>query len=208
MTGGWLDSRPARRKVLLSLEGGHLPGGVRSLKLPSLFVGSTDRIGIVGVNGSGKSTLIERIVAVLSDDIEIVYIPQEVDEEVTGNLVEKVKYLDSSHLGRLLSIMARLNSSPERILDGTTVSPGELRKLMLAEGALRNPVLIIMDEPTNHLDIHSVEALQGMLTGFTGALLLVSHDKTFIEETTSTRWAIGCIEPGGFELSVWTDGQT
>lgn len=68
--------------------------------------------------------------------------------------------------------VAQLNSDPDRILDGDELSPGELRKLMLAQGILRRPALIAMDEPTNHLDIGSIEALERVLVAYPGALVL------------------------------------
>ena len=90
----------------------------------------------------------------------------------------------------MLSTVAQLNSDPDRILEGGRTSPGELRKLMLAEGLLRRPVLIIMDEPTNHLDLHSTEALERALAGYPGALLLVSHDRAFLRACTSSVWDV------------------
>ena len=86
--------------------------------------------------------------------------------------------------------MAQLNSEPERLLEGDAISPGEMRKLMLALGILDSPELIIMDEPTNHLDLGSVEALERVLAAFPGALLLVSHDEALLQATTGIRWRI------------------
>ena len=86
--------------------------------------------------------------------------------------------------------MAQLNSDPDRILAGERVSPGELRKLMLALGMLDRPVLILMDEPTNHLDLHSTEALEQALSAFPGALVLVSHDPTFLAAATARTWEV------------------
>lgn len=71
------------------------------------------------------------------------------------------------------------------------MSPGELRKLMLALGLLARPVVVLMDEPTNHLDLHSVEALERCLASYPGALLLVSHDRRFLEACCSRTWTVG-----------------
>ena len=95
--------------------------------------------------------------------------------------------------------MAQLNSEPERILEGGVVSPGEMRKLMLALGILESPELIVMDEPTNHLDLGSIEALERLLSAYPGALLLVSHDAALLEAATDICWQIRDSE-GGFAL--------
>jgi ATPase subunit of ABC transporter with duplicated ATPase domains len=104
--------------------------------------------------------------------------------------------------GRALSIVAQLNSEPERLLEGDAISPGEMRKLMLALGILDSPELIIMDEPTNHLDLGSTEALERVLSAYPGALLLVSHDATLLGATTSISWRIGRGESGNPTLTV------
>jgi ATPase subunit of ABC transporter with duplicated ATPase domains len=81
-----------------------------------------------------------------------------------------------------------LNSDPDKLLDGDDLSPGELRKLMLAQQLVTNPSLLVLDEPTNHLDMGSIEALQGMLIGFPGAFLLVTHDEQLSEAVTQIGW--------------------
>ena len=109
--------------------------------------------------------------------------------------------LPSVQRGRVLSIVALLNSDPNRILEGDSISPGEMRKLMLALGILDSPELIVMDEPTNHLDLGSTEALERMLSGYPGALLLVSHDAAFIQAATSIVWETRRMAHG-FDLIV------
>ena len=61
---------------------------------------------------------------------------------------------------------------------------------MLALGMLEHPALIIMDEPTNHLDLHSTEALERALAAYPGALLLVSHDRVFLDGCTTATWEV------------------
>ena len=96
--------------------------------------------------------------------------------------------LDLETYGLFPSFVARLNSDPDRLLDGDDLSPGELRKLMLAEQLVTNPNFLVLDEPTNHLDVGSIEALQEMLSGFSGALLLVTHDRQLSEAVTQIGW--------------------
>ena len=94
---------------------------------------------------------------------------------------------------RLYPHVAQLNLDPERILEGGVVSPGEMRKLMLALVILDEPKLIVMDEPTNHLDLGSTVALERMLTAYPAALLLVSHDAKLVAAATRITWHISGI---------------
>lgn len=189
--GGSLDvvAKPSPRKVLASLPAGSIDMGEgRQLHHPDLHIGNTDRIGLCGRNGSGKSTLLAALLQRTTLESGVVHVPQEVPEEQSRALLEAVKRLPSAERGRVLSIVARLDSPPARMLDGEALSPGEVRKLMLAQGLLAEPHLIVMDEPTNHLDIRSVEALQDVLEQCACALVLVSHDDRFLDALASVRW--------------------
>lgn len=192
----WLDAEPSPRKVLLRVEAGVLGRGGHRLQVPELAVGNIDRIGVVGVNGSGKSTLVERLAGAIPDDLEALLVPQEVDEAARSRALAALRAAPRTERGRVLSIVAQLNSDPDRLLDGDAVSPGELRKLLLAQGILRRPSLIVMDEPTNHLDLGSVEALERVLAAFPGALVLVSHDERLLEHVTGIRWQLLPAEEG------------
>jgi len=103
---------------------------------------------------------------------------------------------DAASRGGILSVVARLNSDPERLLDGSDVSPGELRKLALAQGLLRQPNLVVLDEPTNHLDLGSIEALQDMLAEFPGAVLVVTHDSALAAAVGTASWSTAEDEEG------------
>ena len=186
----WLEATPSRRPVLLRLEAAELPMGERTLVFPQLFIGRSDHIGLVGDNGSGKTTLVKHLMAQMPDGVRVLYIPQEPTDGQQEEARERLAKLASAERGRVLSIVAQLNSEPERVLEGDAISPGEMRKLMLALGILDSPELIIMDEPTNHLDLGSTEALERVLAAFPGALLLVSHDAALLEATTDITWRI------------------
>ena len=164
--------------------------GERTLVFPPLFIGRSDHIGLVGDNGSGKTTLVKHLMAQMPDGVRVLYIPQEPTDGQQEEARERLAKLASAERGRVLSIVAQLNSEPERVLEGDAISPGEMRKLMLALGILDSPELIIMDEPTNHLDLGSTEALERVLAAFPGALLLVSHDAALLEATTDITWRI------------------
>jgi ATPase subunit of ABC transporter with duplicated ATPase domains len=87
-----------------------------------------------------------------------------------------------------MTIISRLGSRPQRLLESVAPSPGETRKLLLALGMTRLPYLIVMDEPTNHMDLPSIECLEAALVNCPCALLLVSHDQRFLEKLTQIRW--------------------
>ena len=187
----WVDAEPSPRKVVAHIEATSIPCGVGTLEIPELFVGNRDHIGIVGPNGAGKSTLLAYVTSRLAGDLAVLDMPQELSAEERARVIYGVRALAPAERGRVLSTVAQLNSDPDRILEGAKRSPGELRKLMLAAGLLERPVLIIMDEPTNHLDLHSTEALERALAAYPGALLLVSHDRMFLEGCTNAIWEVG-----------------
>ena len=186
----WVDAQPSPRKTVVRIPEARIPCGASTLDVPELFVGNTDHIGIVGPNGAGKSTLLAHVRTLLADDLSVLDIPQELDGAARARMLERLSALTPAERGTVLSTVAQLNSKPGRILEGEDVSPGEMRKLMLAVGILRNPVLVIMDEPTNHLDLHSVEALERALAAYPGALLLVSHDRAFLAACTHAVWEV------------------
>lgn len=222
----WLDAEPSKRKVLFRMEPGRIAVGESLLSLPALFIGNTDHIGLVGDNGSGKTTLVKKIIASISADTRsidarlidmsfmdatfantghadtrVLYIPQEPDMLQKEKTLKKMRELTSAQRGQVLSIVAQLNSDPDCILEGDAVSPGEMRKLMLALGILESPELLVMDEPTNYLDLGSTEALERLLSVYPGALLLVSHDASLVSLATSITWRIQKSE-NGYELTV------
>ena len=186
----WLDAAPSRRKVLLRMEPQVLTLGDATLSVPALHIGNADHIGLVGDNGTGKTTLVKRIVGCLPNGTRVLYIPQEPSGDDKHATLAALHDLPDARRGRVLSIVAQLNSEPERVLEGDTISPGEMRKLMLALGILDKPELIVMDEPTNHLDLGSTVALERMLAAYPAALLLVSHDAKLVAAATRVTWRI------------------
>lgn len=199
----WVDSAPSRRPVLLRTQPLTLPlGEATVLRTPVLALDNRDHVALLGDNGTGKTTLVRALLAQLPEDTACLHVPQEPDRAAREAALARLSGLEAERLGRVLSIVAGLNSVPDRVLAGEEVSPGEMRKLMLALGVLDRPELIVMDEPTNHLDIGSIRALEGMLAGYPGALLLVSHDAALVEASTSTTWRIHWQDAGELRLRV------
>ncbi len=102
--------------------------------------------------------------------------------------MEAVHSLSREQLGTVMTVVSALGSRPERLLENLDASPGELRKVLLALGVIRQPYLIVMDEPTNHLDIPAIECLEDALRGCPSALLLISHDLRFLSRVARKRW--------------------
>ena len=191
--GIWLPAELSRKKCIFSRTAGFIQlGESKRLAVPNLSIGPTDRIALSGVNGSGKSTLVREIFASLNLNSEhLTYVPQEVDLSQTRQLLREAQKLPNEQLGHLMTIISRLGSRPDQLLQSIEPSPGETRKLLLALGMTRAPHIIIMDEPTNHMDLPSIECLEAALLDCPCALLLVSHDQRFLNALTSIHW---CIE--------------
>ena len=190
--GIWLPGSRSHRNVLVDIPSGSLLlGKQKTLQHPTLSLRPDDRIALVGPNGAGKSTLIRHLIGVLHVPEEhVTYVPQEIDRVQSRDILSQVRRLPHEKLGHLMTIVSRLGSRPHRLLDSSEPSPGETRKLLLALGMTSLPHLIVMDEPTNHMDLPSIECLERALAECPCCLLLVSHDKRFLEKLTKNQWKI------------------
>ena len=192
----------ARVKTLVHLPEGMLRAGEFSLTIPELWISPTDHIALTGQNGTGKSLLVREIVALITESVTLAYLPQEVDETMRAHALTEIRSLDQAQRGLVLSIVAKLNSDPDRILEGDDISPGELRKLLLGMQLVHDPHLIVLDEPTNHLDVGSITALQDLLVNFPGAVLVVSHDETLTQAVGTTQWKTEKEDNGSRETNA------
>jgi ATPase subunit of ABC transporter with duplicated ATPase domains len=204
-TGIWVDGASFMpRDFLLRLPAGSLPlGGGRSLHFPELHIGGASRIALTGANGLGKSTLIQHLLARLQLPAEkLVSVPQEISADDSRALLESIKRLPNDELGRVMITISRLGSRPARLLESALPSPGEVRKLLLALGIVRGPHLIVMDEPTNHMDLPGILCLEQALADCPCAVLLVSHDESFLEKITATEWHLSRDPAGDTRLVI------
>ena len=159
----------------------------------SFVINDTDKIGLLGINGAGKSTLIKAIIGEVEldsgiiskkKDLKIGYLPQEsvfneLDTvlEAFNKCVKVEEFVSKSMLSKVgLSDYNRIIS---------TLSGGEKKRLGLAIALCEDVDLLILDEPTNHLDIWMINWLEKFLIKYNRGLLLVTHDRYFLERVTS-----------------------
>lgn len=202
--GIWLEGSRARKQTLINTPELKLSmGAYRTLMTPPLVMQPEDRIAITGANGMGKSTLLSALQTEFNVPPEhLIFMPQEISAEASREVLQNAKQLDNKHLGNLMTIVSALGSDPKRLLATDQPSPGEVRKLLLAIGILREPWLIVMDEPTNHLDLPSIEALEQALADCPCGLLLVSHDADFLKSLANTYWHLsGTTEGSQLQIS-------
>ena len=170
-------------------------GGTSLLDGVDLAVGASERICLVGRNGSGKSTLLRIAAGIVEPDrgrrfvqpgALVRYLPQEPDlsqYETTLAYVEAgLSASDDAHQARYLLT--------ELGLDGTEdpghLSGGEARRAALAHVLAADPQILLLDEPTNHLDLPTIEWLEGRLAQSRAAMVIISHDRRFLEKLSRT----------------------
>lgn len=171
----------------------------------SLDMRARDKIGIVGENGTGKSTLVKYIIKKIKINTDkLLYLPQEVSLADSMIMMNEINKLDNNILGSIMTMISRLGSNAKSILSSKSISPGEFRKIFICKEIVeKRPQLLILDEPTNHLDITSIESLERVLRDIGCALVLVSHDKQFIDNLVNETWSIcGSNEKNIFEIKI------
>jgi ATPase subunit of ABC transporter with duplicated ATPase domains len=153
----------------------------------NLTIHRGDRIGIVGPNGAGKSTLLKMIASVeFPDDGEVLlekervgYLEQVIPHNEQAQAVSN--YLQNYKLHHVQSILAAVELSHiDTTLPIQSLSGGQKTRLALAKVLLERPTTLLLDEPTNHLDTHGIRFLEKLVMDFSGAVLIVSHDRAFL----------------------------
>jgi len=162
----------------------------KKLTYPTLTINEYDKIGIIGENGSGKSSFFNNILNTIDLKDEYLYIPQEITNEESKKFFDEINGLSNDIKGEIYTIIRKLSSDPIKLQDSFLPSPGEIRKLMIAKGLLENPSLIILDEPTNHMDLDSIISLELALKEYDGTMIIISHDKAFLDTIVNDIWEL------------------
>lgn len=178
-----------------------------------------DRIALIGPNGCGKSTLLKLLLNELQPQkgklhcgtkLEVAYFDQyrevlDPEKSVIDNLADgKQEVMVGGRQRHALSYLQDFLFAPHRARTPVkALSGGEKNRLLLARIFLKSNNLLVLDEPTNDLDIETLELLEDLLANYQGTLLLVSHDRQFVDNTVTTSWIFegnGVIEEfvGGY----------
>lgn len=206
---------PGRKSLRLSFAG-HQAGGREVLVLEgvsksfgnkvlfkdvNLRVEYGDRIGIIGPNGAGKTTLIKMILGMDSPDSGRIrlgyevypgYFPQMAEDSgLTGTPFEMVMGMADLDNTEARTILGRFLFSGDDVFKNISdLSGGERRRLNLIKLMLSKANLLILDEPTNHLDLESIEAVEKALIDYDGTLLVISHDRYFLNKVVNRYFAV------------------
>ena len=160
----------------------------------SLYLSAGDKIGVIGINGTGKSTLL-RICAgaetpdegdvTLDPGVQVSFLRQNPEMEPEATILEQVFLGHPAEFRSLKEYEAKTMLGKLGLLDVTrkigTLSGGQKKRVALATALIHPADVLILDEPTNHLDAYMVEWLEDWLRRFRGGLLMVTHDRYFLE---------------------------
>jgi ATP-binding cassette subfamily F protein uup len=176
-------------------------GGTRLFEEINLTVEQGEKIALVGRNGSGKSTLLKMIAGYIQPDsgaiaiqkgIRSAYLDQLVPGAIPGTVLEAVEAgvrwdqsVPEAEDGweirqQAEKVISQLGLESDWVFN--SLSAGLKRQVLMAKALAGEPDILLLDEPTNHMDIDSIKRLEEMLLRFTGAVILVTHDRIFLQK--------------------------
>lgn len=169
----------------------------RVLDNASFFLNEGDKVGIIGINGTGKSTLLKILAGAEEPDsgeiirtkgVRISYLPQIPEFEEHGSVLEQVMLHLPSDLKQAKEFEAKSILGKLGIADCTkdisSLSGGERRRAGIAAALIQPSDILLMDEPTNHIDNETVQLLEEQLKKYRGAIVMVTHDRYFLNSIT------------------------
>ncbi|QBX56036.1 ABC transporter ATP-binding protein [Nocardioides seonyuensis] len=195
-------------KDVIDVEDVDLSRGERKLLDHATWrIGPGDRIGIVGVNGAGKTSLLSLLSGELAPQhgrvrmgrtVALQHLTQALDEiDPAGRVlptVESIRRVTRTLDGQEISatsMLERFGFTGDRLTARLgDLSGGERRRFQLLKLLLTEPNVLLLDEPTNDLDIDTLNVLEDFLDGWPGTLVVVSHDRYFLERVTDSVWAL------------------
>ncbi|SPX84634.1 ATP-binding cassette domain-containing protein [Moraxella ovis] len=183
-----------------------------------------DKVGIIGNNGVGKTTLIRTVLGLddsakvggtvkLGTNLNIAFFDQlkdqlDFDKSIAENVSEGSDYVDVG--GRRTHILGYLQDflfTPNRARTPVkALSGGEKARVLLAKNLLKPANVLVLDEPTNDLDMATLELLEEFVAGFDGTILLISHDRTFMDNVVTQTWVFGTDKDGHGVIDEYVGG--
>jgi macrolide transport system ATP-binding/permease protein len=147
---------------------------------------SGEVIGVIGRNGSGKSTLLQILLGQITpSEGKVEWADHHTDVYLVDQEKQTYTSRDVSELEETLMSKWHIPDVPYEMLSG-----GEKLKIRLAKGFALLPQLLLLDEPTNHLDIDSTQLLVNQIKSYSGTILVVSHDRYFLDKVATKIWSI------------------
>ena len=184
--------------VVATLSGAQVQRGTFTLGPVDLEIGWAERVAILGENGAGKSTLLDALLgratlsageSYLGPGVVIGELSQRRDRFATATpLLDVVLQATGQPLNEVRSLLAKFGLGADHVArPSERLSPGERTRANLALFMAEGVNCLVLDEPTNHLDLVAIEQLEQALSRFVGTVLLVTHDRQFLEKVTITR---------------------